>query len=136
MRVVTSSMGVLASVANTLEEGAWRQPPPPGGRGGVTGLNGVAAVGVARRMGIGREGCEVARVALLFLVKGNVGKKSLSAGVMRQVACMAGASIVWIQSWLRNTTCPFLLAMRTNSTGHLAGERSEVVPSDCFCDGT
>ena len=64
MRVGTTSTGALSSVANALEEGNWRHPS-----GRVTSPNGVAGVGVAGRMGTSRDGCELVRATVLFLVE-------------------------------------------------------------------
>ena len=98
--------------------------------------NMVVGMEVAGRMGIGHDGFEVVPVTVWFLVERGVGKKSVSVGVRRQVACMAGTRIVCIRSWLRNAARPFSIAVRTNSTGRLIGERLEVAMSDCLCVGT
>ena len=118
----------------------WRQAHgciPRGGErgGGVTCPNRVAGVGVVGRMGISRDGYEVVRVTVMFLEEGGVGKKSVSAGVRRQVAWMAGARIVCIRSWLMNVMRPLSLAVRTSSTGYSAGKRSEGAPSNYLCAG-
>ena len=105
-------------------------------RGGVTGPNGVVGAGVTGRMKIGRSGCVPVRGPVSLPEEGGVRKKSVYAGVRRLVEWMSGARIDWIRSWLMNASRPFSLATMTNSTGHVARERSNVAPSDCSCAGT
>jgi len=52
------------------------------------------------------------------------------------VAWIAGLRIWWIRSWETNVSLPLSLAIKTNSTGHFAGERTCVPSSDCLCVGT
>ena len=73
---------------------------------------------------------------MLLLGEGCGGKKMVASGARWQVACIVGAMIMWIMSWFRNVSRPLVLAMRTNFTGHLAGERFTVASYACLCAGT
>ena len=105
-------------------------------RGGVSELGEDAGAWVAGRVGMGRCGFGASRPPNWSLVEGGVCKKCVCAGASRQVALMAGARIEWIRSWQRNGSRPLALAIRTNSAGHFAGERSGVALSECLCAGT
>jgi hypothetical protein len=106
-------------------------------RSGVTRPNGVVGAEIAGRMRFDLIWCVAVQHPVMFSLVSNVGKKCFCAGVMRHVAWMAGARIAWIRLWLRNASRSFSLAMmRTISTGHLAGGRSDVDSSDCLCVGT
>ena len=109
----------------------------PGGVrfGGVAGPRGDVWVGVSGRVGRGLRGGGVKRPPNRPL-KGGVGKNSVCVGVRKHVAWIAGLRIWWSRSWETNVSRPLSLAMRTNSSGHFAGERTCVASSDCLCAGT
>jgi len=75
-------------------------------------------------MGRGRVGCVVVQKDVVCLSVRGSGKKMVSSGLRRQVACMVGSRIGWIMAVSRNAARSFSLAMRKNSIGHLAGVSS------------
>ena len=93
-------------------------------------------MGVAERVGRGLRGSWVKRPPSRPMVEGGAGKICVCSGVRRMVAWIAGPMIHWIRSWQINVSRPLALAMKTSSTGHFAGERTEVASSDCLCVGT
>ena len=100
--------------------------------GGADGTRGASMTGVAGLASRGRSRMSPVRATVLMGGKEYGGKKCVVSGVRLQVAWIAGARILWILLVSMNASRPLGLAMRTNSTGHLAGESTAVASSACL----
>jgi len=103
------------------------------GRRGI-GLSGGGTVGEidAGQGGRGLVGCSEGEVGGGPPLARAVGKNVSCSPVMWQALRRAGARIRLMRSMHTNWSLPFLLEMRTNSFGHLAGGRENVSPYVCL----
>ncbi len=105
-------------------------------RGGVDGPSSAGKAGVAGRLRTYRARYVHVWGPGPFPVLGDAGTNCVYARVRQHVDRMPRARIVWICSWLRDSSRPALLEMSTNSAGHLARERLDYGSSVCLCVGT
>jgi len=99
----------------------------------VDDTRGASIAGVDGLAGRGRSRMFPVQTVVLMGGKECGGKKCVVSGVRWQVDWIKGdAMIVWILLVSMNVSRPLWLAMRTNSTGHLAGESTVIASSACL----